>query len=254
MQILWLKLFFGVIFVGLAAALAVIIIRFNRKRLHIIRAAAGATDEQLECIYRRIEASSAEAPNGFILGRTNKQAHDERCLIAIPHSLENFPWAGRVVQIEVERDVKFRFADESVGCTRLLGKEYRAVAVPRSRTKTGKLRNTFSPQRYISESSGLREKLTAVCPRYPEELLSYLLCAGRESFEFEPIDQARIGTSAAWVQDPEFKYCPLCKRRMSLIIQLPGTLAHRKAFHRGTFFLFGCATHPDQTASSGQFT
>lgn len=92
------------------------------------------------------------------------------------------------------------------------------------------------------------------CPENPHGLLAYLLCAGRESYEFEPIDQARVGTSPSWVQDPQHQLCPQCQRRMSLILQLPGTLLSHQAYHRGTFFLFGCPTHPTETSSLGQFT
>jgi hypothetical protein len=150
--------------------------------------------------------------------------------------------------------VQFRFVDTTEQLTQLLGRQYRAVAVPRVRIKSGKARNRFNPKQYLKDNAELEEKLARICPQYPAELLSYLLCAGQESFEFEPIFQARIGTSSAWVQEPEFKYCPRCDKRMALILQVPGSLIHPKRFHSGTFFQFGCKAHPDQTASLGQFT
>jgi hypothetical protein len=137
----------------------------------------------------------------------------------------------------------------------LLGRVYRLVRVPRHQTKNStKQRNAYSSQQYIAKNPALLSALGDVCRKYPDDLLSYLLCVGRESFEFEPIDQVRIGTSPAWVQDPEYPICDDCKKRMRLVLQLPGTLVSKKSFHRGTFYLFGCATHPHQTKSLGQFT
>jgi len=250
----WLKIAFGVGAAGMIAAPAIVLIRFNRKRLHIIRAAESATGEQLEQIYRMVEACGTEDCNGFVLGRTNETVGDSSCIVQVPAELGDFPWAGRSIGVEVQRDVQFHFVEGPGQGIRLLGRSYRAVAVPRIRFKSGKTRNKFDPTQYLKDNAALRETLVAVCPEYPDELLSYLLCAGRQSFEFEPIDQGRIGTSAAWVQDPEFQYCDQCRTRMTLIIQLPGTLVHEKAFHSGTFYFFGCRDHPDRTATVAQFT
>lgn len=112
----------------------------------------------------------------------------------------------------------------------------------------------FSPGDYVARSPALLDALTALCAAYPRELLAFLLCVGRESFEFEPIDQGRIGTTPAWVQDPEYPTCDHCRKRMQLIVQLPGMVISEKAFHRGTFFLFGCPVHPHHTKQLGQFT
>jgi hypothetical protein len=252
--VVWLKVLFGLAALAGAITLAVILIRFNRKRLLIVRAAAAATETQLEDVYRFVEAGGTEIPNGFILARTNASADDTSCIVSVPTSLEEFPWAGRSIAVRAERDVQFRFVEDVAQTTRLLGRKYRPVAVPRYATESGKLRNRFAPAQYIKQNAELRGKLETICAAYPEELLSYLLCAGRESFEFEPIDQARIGTSAAWVQNPEFRYCDACRKRMVLILQLPGTLVHRKAFHRGTFYFFGCKHHSERTSTVAQFT
>jgi hypothetical protein len=158
------------------------------------------------------------------------------------------------IAIEVGRDVQFRFLDASVQGTQLLGLKYRPVAVPRLTLKSGETRNQFAPSQYLKGNEELREKLKRICPSYPLELLSYLLCAGRESFEFEPFDQGRIGTSAAWIQDPEFQYCDQCNKRMVLILQVPGALLDKKAYNPGTFYLFGCKNHPDRTRAVNQFT
>ncbi|MDL5031539.1 hypothetical protein QRD43_06420 [Pelomonas sp. APW6] len=238
-----------------ALALAVVLVRFNRKRLCVARCAATLTPEQLERIYSLVEQTGTTAANGYVLARTNKATTETRCLVPIPKELPQFPWAGRVVEATVSNTVELQFVEATAFEPSLLGHVYRPVQVPRHATKSStKERNTFSPERYVADSAALSVALSTVCPKYPTELLSYLLCVGRESFEFEPIDQARIGTSPAWVQDPEHQICDECQKRMHLVLQLPGTLISRKAFHRGTFYLFGCVTHPDRTKTLGQFT
>jgi hypothetical protein len=248
-----LKLAGALLVFALLAKLAVVLVGFNRKRVHIIRAASGATDDQLEEIYKQVEASDSQVSKGWVLARTNAVVEDESCIVRVP-DLPDFPWSGKSIRIEADKSVQFRLNEEKAPHTQLLGRIYTPVAVPRIQLKSGKARNRFDPKQYLKSNAALRDKLATVCPEYPTELLSYLLCAGHQSFEFEPIDQARIGTSAAWVQDPEFQSCGQCKKRLRLILQLPGTLVHKKAFHAGTFYLFGCASHPDQTATIVQYT
>jgi hypothetical protein len=237
------------------AVLAAVLVRFNRKRLHIARCAASAAPEQLERIYALVESLGTLPANGHVLARTNQRTGESRCLVPVPMDLAGFPWAGKVIEATAGKDVQFRFVDAAVSAPALAGQLYRAVRVPRHLTKkSAKERNSFDPARHVASSAELRAALAQVCPKYPAELLVYLLCAGRNSFEFEPVDQARIGSSPAWVQDPAYPSCPECRARMVLVLQLPGTLIDRKAFHRGTFYLFGCTAHPDQTRSLGQFT
>lgn len=240
---------------AVAIALAVVLVRFNRKRLFIARCAAAATSDQLERLYTLVERTGTVAANGYVLARTNRSTSEARCLVPVPKELPDFPWAGKVIEATVSREVQFQFVDEAAVEPSLLGRIYRPVQVPRHQSKgSAKKRNTFSPEQYVAKSPELREVLETLCAKYPVELLSYLLCAGRASFEFEPIDQARIGTSPAWVQDPEYQTCDECNKRMRLVLQLPGTVVSEQAFHRGTFYLFGCLTHPDQTKTLGQFT
>lgn len=237
------------------AALAVALVRFNRKRLHIARCASSASSAQLEHIYTLVEKLGTVSAVGYVLARTNRLSAETRCLVPVPNELEGFPWAGRVIEAKVSKDVDFQFVQADVVEPTLLGHVYRLVRVPRHQTKgSAKERNTFSPERYVGGSPALVSALEVVCPEYPQELLSYLLCVGRNSFEFEPIDQARIGTGPAWVQDPAHQTCEECKKRMKLVLQLPGTVLSEKAFHRGTFYLFGCVSHPHRTKTIGQFT
>jgi hypothetical protein len=245
---------FAIVVVGLLSALAAPLIRFNSKRIHIIRAAAQASDEALGAIYRNIEICGTEKPTGCVLLRSNRRVKDSRSVIAIPDWLEAFPWAGRTIAISVDKDVTLSLTPDKSQETRLLGRVYQAVAVPRVKSQSGKVTNMFAPARLLAGNVALPTSLKAVCPDHPERLLGYLLAAGAESFEFDPINQARIGTSPSWIQGAEFHSCDLCKKRMALILQLPGTLAARKGYGSAVFYMFGCPEHPEQTKTVSQYS
>lgn len=250
----WLGMLFGIVVLGGLSALVWVLLRFNLKRRRIARAAATTTDEQLERICGLIEECGSETPLGGILVRTNNSFGDNECVVRLPANIPDFPWAGRAVVIETQPSVGFRFIEASEGPTRFLGRVYRHVRVPRRRLASGKFRNIFSPARYIAANPRLKDALSAVCPEHPESLLAYLLCPGQSGFEFEPIDQARIATSPAWVQDPDTPVCGRCRKRMLPILQLPGSLLRAKGLGRSTFYLFGCKTHPENTETVEQLT
>ena len=238
---------------GSILAIGIVLVRFNRKRLRIARVAAATTSEKLESIYRLIEETVRENPSGCVLGRTNRNAPHARCIVRLPNGLVTFPWSGRTVEIEAAEEVTFRFIDDAVHETAFAGSVFRPVLVPRTKLSSGKFRNVFSPKRLVASSDSVASALRQLCPDEPDDLLSYLLCVGRESFEFEPIDQARIGTSPAWVQDPEWPICSRCNRRLGLILQVPGTLLSPKK-RRGTYYWFGCKEHTELTTVVEQFT
>jgi hypothetical protein len=243
------------ILIGAVTALAVVLVRFNLKRVHIARCAQQATAQQLERIYAALESIGTQPANGYVLARTNQTSDIQECLIVLPAELAGFPWAGRTVHVEASATPEFRFVPDPAAAPVALGKVLRPLRVPRiTLARSGRQQNWFAPARLLKESEALRAALAEVCPRYPLELLAYLLCVGRESFEFDEISQARIGTTAAWVQEPEHPACDRCRKRMMLILQLPGTLLPGKAFTEATFYFFGCGSHPDQTRSVGQYS
>lgn len=244
----------GAVVGGLLLVLAAAIVRFNWKRVRIRRAAAKASDTQLDAIYRMVEACGSEKPAGCLLARTNRGAEDIACVVPIPDWIEDFPWAGRSITVEAASEVTFRFTEGASRAARCLGKEFAPVAAPRTRSKSGKLRNILSPDRYVALNPTLLPALREICPRYPKELLSYLFNSGADSFEFDPINQARIGTSPAWAQPAEFPRCDQCQERMAFILQLPGTMVARKGWGSGIFYLHGCRKHPEETKTVIQFT
>ncbi|MDR0735637.1 MAG: hypothetical protein LBF51_02175 [Zoogloeaceae bacterium] len=242
-----MKALIAILLLAAMAALGIPLFRFNRKRRHIARCVAASAPGQLEGIYACIDTFCASSPGGYVLARGNAETDEARCLVPVPEDFSGFPWSGKVIEVTSHKEVEFHFVDARVSAPTLLGRAYRIVPVPRH-----KGRNIFSPRRLIQNIPALRPALSAVCPAYPEDLLSYLLCAGSASFEFDPINQARIGLAPAWIQSPEKPRCDQCGKPMRLILQLPGTVIHEKLFHNGTFYLFGCPEHPRQTRSVGQ--
>jgi len=249
---LMLKIIAATIISTIVILLAILLIRFNRKRLHIVRCGKSAADEQLEAIYTQIERLSTEPPSCAVLARTNRRsASDDDWTIPVLSYVE--PWARQVIIADPGSDVTFRLSSSTASEPILRGQVYRTLPVPRHLTKSGKARNQFSPSKYIAANPQLLAALAAVCPAYPTDLLSYLLMAGADTFEFDPMFQARVGGSPSWVQDAEFPVCDECKKRMSLILQLPGELLPGKKLPEGTFFFFGCAQHPNNTKTVAQF-
>jgi len=240
------------IIAAVALPLAVILIRFNLKRLHIIRCADAASAQQLEAIYTQIDRLGTQTPSCAVLARTNRRSGSEGdWSIPVPSFVE--PWAGRTISAEVGSNVTFRFSPAVAPEPVLRGQMYRVVPVPRHLTKNGKARNQFAPSKYVEGNPELLSALGAVCPRYPVELLAYLLAAGAETFEFGPMFQARIGGSPSWVQDAEFPDCDDCRKRMSLVLQLPGAMLPGKPMGEGTFFFFVCVKHPEKSKTVAQF-
>jgi hypothetical protein len=231
-----------------------VIVRFNIKRRYIERQSAAASEHALADVYETVEKSSPVPSVACVLSRTNQAASDSQNVIAIPAWLPSFPWAGKEVCISIDDDVNVVVQSGSDNESRLKGRRYRALKVPRVVTRSGKHRNVYSPKRYFKLEPSLEQALKVICVKYPAEVLSYLLCPGLNSFEFEPIFQVRIGGSPAWVQVPEFTYCSICRKRMKFVLQVPGTMVGPSKFHEAVVFMFGCVTHPDQYDTVIQFS
>jgi len=242
------------IVVGAAALLlAIVLTRSCLILRHIARCTRDATGDELEAIYSEVECLGSESPTCAVMAVTNRTASSEtEWAIPVPSFIG--PWAGKVISVEKGDVVEFRLSDSANRETVLRGKTHRIIAVPRRKTKTGRAQNQFSPEKYIASNPKLVDALKAVCPAYPKELLSYLLLPGMDTFEFDPIFQARIGGNPVWIQGAEFPNCDQCKTRMSLILQLPGNMLPGKPISEGTFYFFGCMKHPDRTKTVLQFS
>lgn len=248
------KAIWAVIYLGIAlgvGALAWVLVRFNLKRRKVRDSLAQATPEEIGRVIDLVESIGTEQPVGGILIQTNEPA-DAEAAISIPEGISDFPWSGRTATMSFGPDLSFDLTAEKTDETRLCGRKYKFMPIPRMRTKSGKLRNLFDPARYMKLRPELEAALSDICSDHPAETLSAILCDGR--IEFEPIDQPRIGTSASWVQTPEWQSCDSCKKRMKLIIQIPGPCTGRKELREGTIYLFGCPDHPDETKQVLQYS
>src|SRR5262245_33351502 len=223
MRLSMLEIAVAIAIAALLVTLAVVLIRFNWKRRQIIRCAHAASVEQLEAIYARIEHLGTQEPTCAVLARTNRiSGANVEWSVPVPAFVE--PWAGRTISVEVGDDVEFRLLSSGPSEPVLRGHIYRLVPVPRQLTKSGKARNQLAPTKYVAGDPGLLGALRAISPRYPVELLAYLLASGAETFEFDSINQARVGGSPAWVQDAAFPECDKCRKRMDMILQVPGSM------------------------------
>jgi hypothetical protein len=244
----------GAIILGIAvgiSALAWITIRFNLKRRNVTQSLAQATPAQIERVLNLVESIGTEPAVGGILVRTNESA-SAGTVISIPSSLADFPWSGWSISIGFHPELAFALSEQKADETRLCGRRYMFLHIPRKKTKSGKLRNIFDPSRYLRLRPDLAEALADICPNHPQETLSAILCNGR--VEFEPVDQPRIGASAEWMQSPEWQTCDTCKKRLMLVLQLPGTCVSEKRFREATIYLFGCPVHPKDTKQVVQFS
>ena len=87
--------------------LAIVLIRFNRKRLHIIRCAEAATPEQLEAIYAHIDVLGTESPSCALLARTNRRsASNDDWTLPIPPYVE--PWAAPEQKLFKRKELEVR--------------------------------------------------------------------------------------------------------------------------------------------------
>lgn len=243
--------------VGIAVAVgivafAVAAVQHRRKRRIVAEALSKASPEQVSRIISLVESIGTEPPVGGLLVGTGEQQSGQTS-ISIPECIHDFPWAGQTVFLSFDPDPVFSLSEGSTDCTHTGGRVYRYVPVPRIKTKSGKLRNVFSLPRFVDLNSELLPALADICEKHPMETLSAILWNG-ELDPPEPVDQLRIGTSAAWMQEPEWQYCGKCRKRMRLIVQVPGPCTGEKRLQESTLYLFGCNDHPNETKSVAQFS
>lgn len=240
-----------VIAVGVVA-FVVAAVQHSRKRRAVEVALAHATPEQISRITGLVESIGTEPSVGGILVETDERASGQT-VISIPENIHDFPWAGQSVILKFDPDHVFSISEESSGHTLVSGRVYRYMAVPRVRTKSGKLRNVFDQKRFPKLNPGLLSALAEICEDYPQATLSAILWNG-DLDPPEPVDQLRIGTSAAWMQMPEWQYCERCRKRMRLVVQIPGPCTEEKRYRESTLYLFGCVEHTRETKSVVQFS
>lgn len=240
------------IVVALVIPITISVRKEKLKMQKIISRAASTSAEQLEAIYNAIEKSGTEVPNAAIFARLHQTCASTDVRIIIPDFIE--PWSGMAIDFTFDKDVTLSLVKTAETSSSINGRQLRKVLVPRNRSKAGKLKNTYSPNEYFKKIPEVASACEKICPEFPSELLGYLFNISRECYYHDPIDQIRIGGSPSWIQNPEYELCPICKKRMSHIAQIPSEIlpTHWKAI--GDFYLMGCKKHPGQICTINQFT
>lgn len=240
----------------IVSPLVLALIRFNLKRRAVAQSVRNASAEQLDAIYRIIETAAGEAPGACLLVRSNEAAPSNRNIVALPTWLPGFRWAGKHLEIKGDLknspDVALTGATDETRST-LGGKTYRPLRLPKRRSKSGKsARNIYAPSALLRALPDLKPALSAICPQHPDDALTYLLGPGSESYEYEPIDQCRIASGVAWIQEPEVPNCTHCNARMVFIAQIPGIMLSPR-LGESSFYIFGCPVHDTNLSCVEQY-
>lgn len=247
--------FFALVGLAIAAGLLAFVIaaaKQSRKRRAVEQFLAQASPEQTSRIKKLVESIGTEPSVGGLLVDSGERENGVTS-ISIPEGIHDLPWAGKSVKFSFSPEPIFSVSEENSGRTLIGGRVYQYMAVPRIKTKSGKLRNVFDLARYTELCPELLPLLKEISEDYPIETLSAILWNG-ELGPPEPVDQLRIGTSTAWMQQPEWQYCEICRKRMKLIVQVPGPETGEKTYRESTLYLFGCNDHPHETKSLAQFS
>jgi len=182
-----------------------------------------------------------------VLARTNEcDASTTPPRIAVPTALSEHAWAGRSLAIRGVEPPAFELAEQTDARTVLDGRVYRSVAMPRVRGASGKARNVFDPGALMRRGPELARALEAIAPGLERELLSFPLCPGRWSHEYEPLDQARIGGGASWVHGVARRACGRCAEPLRFALQVPGALLGPGSDADAVHYVLSCARHPDE--------
>jgi len=246
---LWI--IFAIVLAAGLTWLAIAIIRYTRE-LRAIRAVASTiSKDELDQIFELIERIGTASCRGYIGIFGSAREPNGHLQVALPNDLADFPWAGNAVEVRAAAQrsmppVEFNIHEPTAHAETGDDPTIRWLAVPTILVGQQKrVQNVFSHERYMRLSPMLRDKLNKLYPKNPKLLLAQILSADGRHPSSEPFDQIRCGLSAAWIQSPRFHKCPVCRRPMRLVLQVPGALL-RSRVAEGCFYLFGCPSHADQ--------
>lgn len=240
------------------AWLAVGILRYNLERRTVRSLADAMPPKQRERIFALVEAIGTSPSKGYIGVMRDAPEPSGRLRLRLPDGLADFPWGGMAVDVlaadrEAPSPVEFSLSSQTVAAQSSDEQPIRWVAVPFiTAGENERGQSVFSIDRYVRLSRALAGELNELYAKNPQALLAQLLSADGRLSAAEPFDQLRCGVSAAWIQSPRFHKCPTCRRPMRLIIQVPGALLGRR-LAEGSFYHFGCPTHPDQSITEADW-
>jgi hypothetical protein len=246
---LWI--IFAILLAASLSWLAIVMIRHTRELKAVRAVASTLSKDELDQIFDLIERIGTASCRGCIGIFGNVCEPNGHLRVMLPNDLADFPWGGKAVEVRaaakksmppVEFDIHEPTARAEAGDEPTI----RWLAVPAiSVGQQKRVQNVFSHERYIRLSPALGDKLNKLYPKDSKLLLAQILSVDGLHTSSEPFDQMRCGLSAAWIQAPRFHKCPVCRRPMRLVLQVPGALL-RTRIAEGCFYLFGCPSHADQ--------
>jgi len=114
-----------------------------------------------------------------------------------------------------------------------------------TKQKKGKSRNRYDWNWIKKKSKKMSDFFDEKFPEYTEKSFNRFVA-------HEPCFQFRTGTYPSWVQGAEYQKCQICKKTMSLVVQLP--FEHIDPKSGAMLYIFGCPTHPEKLSTLQQFT
>lgn len=211
-----------------------------------------STDEREE-LFRLIEKIGTAPSKGSIGIFSREHRPTGSFSVVLPDDIDGFPWSGIAVTASVEidrsgRSIHFNLSQADRFKEDSNKNHIRWLKVPATLQANGKRSaSIYSVNRYLHLSNELRIRASELHPKDPGLFIAYLLSVDGRHPAAEPFDSLRCGLPPAWIQGARFHKCPVCSQPMRLILQVPGfMLGSRQA--EGNFYLFGCPSHPHETA------
>jgi hypothetical protein len=218
-------------------------IRNELARKKAARAIAESLPEEHALELLQICEQSGDAPSrGAIVALPDPKPSGGEYRLNLPGELAEYPWAGNLVRARLNqlRDVSpVNFELDGIAGSAPASRVFRPPFL-RKAGRNGQ--HMYSVARMVRHSPALRDELIKLYPESAELLLESVFERFRLFFDERGI---RIGLPPAWIQSGRFHRCGLCGRPMRLIIQMPGELVARR-LSEGSFYLFGCPSHPGE--------
>ena len=241
------------VFVLSLSWLAIVVLRQRGIAQQVRQAIHSAAASDINDVYAAVARTGEGQAHAYILGRTNMKSSLAGNCIGLPQTLDRFPWSGKALYINTANRINAVIENDTDQQTRVGGNIYASIPVPMADNETGQGYPVFSPYKWLDGNHNLLASLRRISPRYPQQVLLYLVTPGEDNYAYEPDHQVRIGGGIAWVQKPEVPICDVCEERMRFILQCPGTLLDGGAEPEAIYYWFGCKTHSDNIQCITQY-
>jgi hypothetical protein len=234
--------------------LGIAVVRYNLKRRAARLAAASISEDRCEEVFQLIEDIGTAPSKGSIGIFSSRPRPPGTLHVKLPNHIESFAWAGMVVIVSVKAEqsgwsISFDLSTADAAISEARKEHVRWLKVPaKFHGNKGRSASIYSVDRYLHFSEELRIQANALHPEDPGLMMAYLLSVDGHYPNAEPFSSLRCGLHPAWIQGPRFHKCTICSRTMRLVLQVPGFLLGGRQSD-GCFYLFGCQSHPNETAT-----